>query len=195
MNHFKELLEAKEPAPDLDKLYNNIKNAHDNMDTIIGGVNYRDLDEVSVEAGIIFYALNANGKKVTMRPKSGHRAKEVMIAGKEYLVTNKLSYSGKKYISEVMFARKPKSMNEAKKREDLEGVKADKMMRALEKNKDIKTSEHVDYDGYQVDTIIDSKTGDFYLVFHEYHNEGVMRIIKNPNSKDMKSFEDSFEAS
>ena len=86
------------------------------------------------------------------------------------------------------------SVNEVKQldREDLEGVAADKVMRELEKDKNSKTQSKVDYDGKQVDTIM-TKTA-MYIVYYDYGDE-VMRIIKNPNKKDMKEYKDGFESS
>ncbi len=89
----------------LEKLYHKISNPYDNMPKKIGGVEYSKLDDVNVEPGTIFYAINGNGKRVTYKTKTGMRAKEVMIAGKHYIVTNKLSYPAKKYIKEVMITR------------------------------------------------------------------------------------------
>lgn len=98
--------EMNEAAMDLEKIYSNIKNPYDNITTNISGIDYDKLDDIDVKAGIMFYAINANGTKVSTRLKTNIRAKEVMIAGKEYVITNKLSYPGKKYIKEIMIARK-----------------------------------------------------------------------------------------
>ena len=90
----------------LEKIYNNIKNPYDANVTNISGVDYDKLDDIDVDAGTMFYAINANGKKVSTKAKTNFKAKEVMIGGKTYIVTNKLSYSGKKYISELMITTK-----------------------------------------------------------------------------------------
>lgn len=90
----------------LEKIYNNIKNPYDANVTNISGVDYDKLDDIDVDAGTMFYAINANGKKVGTRAKTNFKAKEVMIGGKSYIVTNKLSYPGKKYISELMITTK-----------------------------------------------------------------------------------------
>ena len=89
----------------LEKLYHNISNPYDDMPKKISGVEHSKLDDIDVEPGTMFYAINANGKKVTVKTKTSIRAKEVMIAGKSYIVTNKLSYPGKKWIKEIMIAR------------------------------------------------------------------------------------------
>jgi len=93
----------------LEKLYHNISNPYDDMPKKIGGIVYSKLDDVNVEPGTMFYAINVNGRRVTYKIKTGLRAKEVMIAGKNYIVTNSLSYPAKKYIKEIMIARAPKA--------------------------------------------------------------------------------------
>ena len=97
--------EAKKLA--LDTIYNNIKgDPYGPDDKKVSGVAYRDLEDVSVPEGTMFYARNVNGKDVQTRAKTSHRAKEVIIAGVEYYVTNALKYPSKKWIKELMFAKK-----------------------------------------------------------------------------------------
>ena len=79
-----------------------------------------------------------------------------------------------------------------KDRVDAEGVEADKIMRELEKDKNKTVQSKIDADGYQVDFIM-TKDSTSYIVYYEYGDEdvGVMRVVKNPNKKDMKEYKDS----
>jgi len=87
------------------------------------------------------------------------------------------------------------TINEVKQldREDLEGLEADKLMRELEKNKNKKVQSKVDADGYQIDYIMTKEAT--YIVYYEYSDDddrgAPMRIIKNPNKKDIKEYKDS----
>ena len=105
MKTFRDLA-LQEAKISLDTIYNNIENPYDDMPKKLSGVEFSTLDDVDVPANIMFYARNQNGKDVSKRVKTSHRAKEVMIAGKSYYVTNKISYPGKKWIKELMFAIK-----------------------------------------------------------------------------------------
>ena len=75
--------------------------------------------------------------------------------------------------------------------QDLEGVEADKVMRELEKDNNKKVTSKADTDGLQIDSII-TKNGNFYIVYRGAGDE-VMRIVINPNTKQKKEFNDSFE--
>ena len=75
------------------------------------------------------------------------------------------------------------------KRYEFEGISATQVYKTINtKNK----STRVDYDGLEIETVIDGS--DYYIVYKDYGDE-VMRIIQNPNKKDMKDFEDALEAS
>lgn len=75
-------------------------------------------------------------------------------------------------------------------RKSFEGVSADKIYKKISKLK--KKSSRVDYEGLEIETIIDGS--DYYIVY-KGHTDEVSLIIKNPNSKDMKDFENALEAS
>ena len=105
---FKELLVESSKGlniEQLEKIYSNIDNPYDDMPKKISGIEYSKLEDVDVEPNTTFYALNANGKRITYKSKTSIRAKKVIIDGKDYIVTNKLSYPGKKWIKEIMIAR------------------------------------------------------------------------------------------
>jgi len=90
---------------DIDSVYGEITNPYGDSEKKVGGVAYSELKDVKVEAGMMFYAKNKNGKYTSKRAKTGFTAKKAKINGVNYIVTNELEYPGKKWIKELMFTK------------------------------------------------------------------------------------------